>query len=115
MNQDTLPLPATGVLICTLQKNWWVFVLRGALALIIAVIAFVMPADSLLALTLVFGAYSFVDGAFEPAHSVPGHTPYTATSTSCSHSSPCTISRNQKISHASSGCVSQYPAKMSAE
>ena len=49
------------------------------------------------------------------AHSVPGHTPYTATSTSCSHSSPCTISRNQKISHASSGCVSQYPAKMSAE
>ena len=65
MNQDTLPLPATGALICTLQKNWWVFVLRGALALIIAVIAFVMPADSLLALTLVFGAYSFVDGAFE--------------------------------------------------
>ena len=66
MNQDTLPpLPPEGVLICTLQRNWWAFVLRGALSLMIAVLVFVMPADSLVALTIVFGAFSFVDGAFE--------------------------------------------------
>lgn len=50
--------------LCTLARNWWLFVLRGVLALIIAVLAFLMPAASLLALTLVFGAFSFADGIF---------------------------------------------------
>ena len=49
--------------LCSLSRNWWAFVLRGVLALIIAVLAFVMPAQSLLALTLVFGAFAFADGA----------------------------------------------------
>ena len=49
---------------CTLSRNWWAFVLRGVLALVIAVLAFIMPAESLLALTLVFGAFSFADGLF---------------------------------------------------
>lgn len=51
-------------MLCSLSRNWWAFVLRGALALIIAVLAFVMPAESLLALTLVFGAFAFADGVF---------------------------------------------------
>jgi uncharacterized membrane protein HdeD (DUF308 family) len=38
--------------------------LRGVAALIIAVLAFMMPAESLLALTLVFGAFAFADGVF---------------------------------------------------
>ena len=44
-------------MLCSLSRNWWAFVLRGVLALIIAVLAFVMPAEALLALTLVFGAF----------------------------------------------------------
>lgn len=50
--------------LCTLSRNWWAFVLRGVLSLVIAVLAFIMPAESLLALTLVFGAFSFADGLF---------------------------------------------------
>ncbi len=50
--------------LCSLSENWWAFVLRGVLALLIAVLAFIMPAESLLALTLVFGAFSFADGVF---------------------------------------------------
>ena len=49
---------------CTLSKNWWLFVLRGLLALVLAVLAFLMPTEALFALTLVYGAFSLVDGAF---------------------------------------------------
>ena len=51
-------------MLCTLSRNWWLFGLRGVLALMIAGLAFLMPAESLLALTLVFGAFSFADGVF---------------------------------------------------
>ena len=51
-------------ILCGLTKNWWTFVLRGILALVIAVLAWLMPAEAVLALTLVFGAFAFVDGVF---------------------------------------------------
>lgn len=50
--------------LCSMSKNWWTFVLRGVLALVLAVFAFLMPAEALLALTLVYGAFSLVDGGF---------------------------------------------------
>ncbi|EPX87698.1 hypothetical protein ruthe_00271 [Rubellimicrobium thermophilum DSM 16684] len=50
--------------LCTLSRNWWIFIFRGVLALLIATLAFLMPAEALLALTLVFGAYAFADGVF---------------------------------------------------
>ncbi|MGR3381913.1 HdeD family acid-resistance protein [Roseovarius indicus] len=50
--------------LCSLSKNWWAFVLRGVLALVIAGLAWFMPAESVLALTLVFGAFAFADGVF---------------------------------------------------
>lgn len=49
---------------CGLANNWWLFVLRGVLALILAVLFFLMPAESLLVLTLVYGAFSLIDGLF---------------------------------------------------
>lgn len=49
---------------CSLSKNWWAFVLRGVLALIIAGLAWFMPVEAVLALTLVFGAFAFADGVF---------------------------------------------------
>lgn len=65
MNTNSLnPALDTEGALCTLTRNWWLFILRGVLALIIAVLAFLMPAESLLSLTLVFGAFSFVDGVF---------------------------------------------------
>ncbi|UIP95879.1 heat resistance membrane protein HdeD-GI [Acinetobacter johnsonii] len=50
--------------LCSLTKNWWIFALRGVLALIFAALAFWMPQSALLAMALVFGAFSLVNGAF---------------------------------------------------
>ena len=50
--------------LCSLSKNWWAFVLRGVLALVIAVLAGLMPAEAILALTIVFGAFAFANGIF---------------------------------------------------
>ena len=49
----------------SLARNWWTFVLRGALALVFAVLAFVAPGGALYAATLLFGAFAFADGALE--------------------------------------------------
>ncbi len=50
--------------LCSMSRNWWTFVLRGVLALVLAVLAFLMPAEALLALALLYGAFSLVDGGF---------------------------------------------------
>lgn len=50
--------------LCSLTENWWIFALRGVLALLFAALAFWMPQSALLAMTLVFGAFSLVNGAF---------------------------------------------------
>lgn len=50
--------------LCSLTENWWIFALRGVLALIFAALAIWMPQSALLAMTLVFGAFSLVNGAF---------------------------------------------------
>ena len=49
--------------LCSLSQNWWLFVLRGVLALIFAALAFWMPQSALLAMTILFGAFSLVNGA----------------------------------------------------
>ena len=46
-----------------LAKNWWAFVLRGILAILLGVITFVLPGIAFGALVLLFGAYALVDGA----------------------------------------------------
>lgn len=61
---DTNPQNPVEDFLCSLSKNWWAFILRGILALIIAVLAWLMPAEAILALTLVFGAFAFADGVF---------------------------------------------------
>ena len=47
-----------------LVGNWWVLALRGALAILFAIIAFVLPFVAATAMVLVFAAYAFVDGIF---------------------------------------------------
>lgn len=49
---------------CSLSKNWKAFLWRGIIACILAVLAWLMPAEAVLALTIVFGAFSFADGVF---------------------------------------------------
>lgn len=47
-----------------LARNWWALAVRGVLAIVFGVLAFVNPGITLAALILLFGAYSLVDGVF---------------------------------------------------
>src|SRR5262245_32787747 len=47
-----------------LARNWWALLLRGLLAIVFGLLAFVNPGITLAALILLFGAYSLVDGVF---------------------------------------------------
>ena len=47
-----------------LARNWWALLIRGVLAVVFGLIAFLNPGITLAALVLLFGAYSLVDGVF---------------------------------------------------
>lgn len=47
-----------------LVGNWWALALRGALAILFALVAFFLPGVTATVLVLFFGAYAFVDGIF---------------------------------------------------
>jgi len=46
------------------SRNWWLYAVRGVVAIIFGVVAFTRPEQALQALVLVFGAYALVDGLF---------------------------------------------------
>lgn len=45
-----------------LSRNWWLLVLRGAVAVLFGILAFVWPGMTLQILVVFFGAYVLVDG-----------------------------------------------------
>lgn len=45
-----------------LTKNWWLVVLRGALAILFGLLAFLMPGLAWLSLIVLFGTYAVLDG-----------------------------------------------------
>lgn len=47
-----------------LAKNWWIFLLRGILAVLFGIVALLFPAAAFLTLVLIFGAFAMVDGIF---------------------------------------------------
>lgn len=47
-----------------LARNWWAVALRGAFAIIFALIAFFWPGATILSVVLFFSAYMLVDGVF---------------------------------------------------
>jgi uncharacterized membrane protein HdeD (DUF308 family) len=55
-----------------LTRNWWLVALRGALAIVFGIAAFVWPGPTLAALVILFGAYAFVDGIFAIATGISG-------------------------------------------
>ncbi|MHB9147750.1 MAG: HdeD family acid-resistance protein [Candidatus Amoebophilus sp.] len=46
----------------SIKTNWWLIALRGIFSIIFGIVVLFMPATTVLAITLVFGAYSIVDG-----------------------------------------------------
>jgi len=65
----------TGPLLHGLAQNWWVFLLRGILAIVIGILAFVWPGVTLVSLVLLFGIYAAADGILAIASAIAGHTP----------------------------------------
>lgn len=45
-----------------LVGNWWALAIRGVAAIVFALIAFLSPITTAVALTILFGAYTLVDG-----------------------------------------------------
>lgn len=49
-------------MVYSLSQNWWLLVLRGILAILFGILAFVWPAITWLTLIVMFGVYALVDG-----------------------------------------------------
>jgi uncharacterized membrane protein HdeD (DUF308 family) len=58
--------------IIVLANNWWALAVRGALAILFGIIAFLAPGISLTALVLLFAAFAFADGVFAVVAAVRG-------------------------------------------
>lgn len=48
----------------TMTKNWWLFILRGVLAILFGIFVVAWPGVSVFLLVIFFGAYALVDGIF---------------------------------------------------
>ena len=58
--------------VSAITGKWWLLLLRGLAAIAVGVIAFVHPADALVALVLVLGAYAFIAGVLAIMAAVAG-------------------------------------------
>jgi uncharacterized membrane protein HdeD (DUF308 family) len=47
-----------------LSRYWWAFVVRGIVAILFGILAYVWPGITLATLIILFGAFAFVDGIF---------------------------------------------------
>lgn len=70
LRNDNLRIALTEVGL--LQRSWKWLVLRGALALVLGVLAISFPARALVAFTLVFAAFAFADGVVSLINGVSG-------------------------------------------
>jgi len=64
-------LPGTPLL-HALAKYWWLFLLRGIVAIIFGVLSFMWPGITLLTLVLFWGAFALVDGVLALGHAIMG-------------------------------------------
>ena len=55
---------APGGLAPAIRRGWWMFLIRGILALAVGIVAIVSPGATLAALVLLIGAFFIVDGIF---------------------------------------------------
>jgi len=55
-------LKKENIMVTSLAQNWWTFTLRGVLALLFGVLAFVAPGATLTTLVYVFGFYAILNG-----------------------------------------------------
>ena len=53
-----------------LEKTWWIFLVRGVIAIIFGIAAFAWPAPTIAILVLIAGAYLFFDGVIGIVNSI---------------------------------------------
>jgi uncharacterized membrane protein HdeD (DUF308 family) len=58
-----------------LARNWGLILLRGVLAIVFGILAFVWPGITLISLVLLYGAFAFVDGILAIAAAIRGGAP----------------------------------------
>ncbi|WP_295559084.1 HdeD family acid-resistance protein [uncultured Hyphomicrobium sp.] len=58
-----------------LARNWWLIVLRGVLAVVFGVLAFIWPGITLITLIFLYGAFAFADGVLAIAAAIRGGSP----------------------------------------
>jgi uncharacterized membrane protein HdeD (DUF308 family) len=51
-------------MIHVVTRNWWAWLIRGIVAIIFGVLAFMWPGATIVAIGILFGAYALVDGVF---------------------------------------------------
>ena len=52
------------LMVAVLAQNWWAIAIRGAIAILLGLVAIFLPGATMLSLVLLFGAYALVDGVF---------------------------------------------------
>ena len=57
-----------------LSRYWWTFILRGVLAILFGIVAFVSPPTTIAVLVILFGAWALVDGGFHIAGAIRGRS-----------------------------------------
>ena len=56
-----------------LARHWWVFLIRGLVAIAFGLVAFFYPAATLITFILFYAVFSIVDGVFAMVSAVRGH------------------------------------------
>jgi len=56
-----------------ITHNWWLYAVRGLVAVIFGILAFTQPQQALQALVLMFGAFALVDGTFAVFAGIASH------------------------------------------
>lgn len=57
-----------------MADNWWLVLIRGIIAILFGIAAFALPGLTLLSLTLLWGAFALIDGAFALWAGITGRT-----------------------------------------
>jgi uncharacterized membrane protein HdeD (DUF308 family) len=60
----TTSIPGLSGVVNVIARNWWALLIRGIVAIIFGILAFIWPGATILAIGILFGAYAFVDGIF---------------------------------------------------
>jgi uncharacterized membrane protein HdeD (DUF308 family) len=64
--------PPADDLVAALARNWWMLALRGVLAILFGVLAWLQPAITLKVLILTFGVYALADGVIGAWSAISG-------------------------------------------